>query len=356
MLSWLSCLPAERGLPILLPPKADPKITNTPSRATLASTVVSLQSRISLHYNTNIAMSTLLAIPRELREGILHYLTLPPTVFESSARTEKVKMATSGGANNTKATELSDTELDEAVERSGDDGMTLRLTLEVQRQRRNAFGFFIPVREDLSPRFLALLPLMKDARKLKIVLWPGFDWWNGPPQASPLELWRQRKALLNQPNTEQLSEADSIGSRNTGSKPDDVTVAVGKILDQLPAVEELDLSILIATSDLFGWDLPDVKWEKIQPWLDAPISKTIKKDLRSVLRALTSVWHWPGSELASQQPFYVQKETRSNFTSNKWRVERQAGWRTPMFEHLRHLAALGLPDTSVNETFERIDV
>lgn len=26
-----------------------------------------------------------------------------------------------------------------------------------------------------------------------------------------------------------------------------------------------------------------------------------------------------------------------------------------MFEHLAHLAALELPDTSVNETFERID-
>lgn len=27
----------------------------------------------------------------------------------------------------------------------------------------------------------------------------------------------------------------------------------------------------------------------------------------------------------------------------------------PMFQHLAHLAALDLPDTSVNETFDRID-
>lgn len=334
-------------------------------------------------------MSTLLAIPRELREEVLHHLTLPATVYTSSSKADthslhqsgsrkseetfvdtriylpsrppanvlstcrqlrheclelhthllnssaanEVKPPTSEVANSTKAAESSGTELDEAAERTGDDGVTSRLTLEVQRGKRNAFGFSVPVREDLSPRFLALLPFMKDARKLKIIVWPGFDWWSGPPQVSPLEQWRQRKALLKHINanqaghTEQPSEDESIKTSNAEPKPDAVTAAVGKILAQLSAVEELDLSVFIATGDLFRWDLPDVKWEKIQPWLDVPISKSVGKHLRSVSTALTSVWQWPESEIASQQPFYVQKETRSDAASNKWRVERHAGWR-----------------------------
>jgi hypothetical protein len=334
-------------------------------------------------------MSTLLSIPRELREEIFHHLTLPPTVYMSSAKVftrpppqtgsrkseetfvdtriylpsrppanllstcsqlrqeclelhnhllnsaaaHKSKNSTPEETSITKAAEMSGRELDEAAERTGDDGVTLRLTLEVQRPHRNAFGFSVPTREDLSPRFLALLPLMKDARKLKMIVWPGFDWWNGPPEVSPLDLWRQRKALLKSTSADQAGqrqqqcETTSAKTSNTAPKLDAVTVAVGKILAQLPAVEELDLSVFIATGDLFRWDLPDVKWEKIQPWLDAPISKTVGKHLRKVTTSLTSVWQWPESELAGQQPFYVQKETRDDVASNRWRIERQAGWR-----------------------------
>ena len=342
-------------------------------------------------------MSTLLSIPRELREEILHHLTLPPTVYASSAKVvtkpppqtgsrkseetfvdtriylplrppanllstcrqvrqeclelhthllnsaaaHKSKKSTPEEASITKAAEMSGRELDEAAERTGDDGVTLRLTLEVQRPHRNAFGFSVPAREDLSPRFLALLPLIKNARKLKMIVWPGFDWWNGPPPVSPLELWRQRKALLKSNSADQVGEhqqqheATSANASNTAPKLDAVTVAVGRILAQLPAVEELDLSVFIATGDLLRWDLPDVKWEKIQPWLDAPISKTVGKHLRKVTTSLTSVWQWPESELAGQQPFYVQKETRGGVASNKWRVERQAGWRAVSGSRLR---------------------
>lgn len=335
-------------------------------------------------------MSSLLAMPRELREEVLRYLILPATVYTSSTRANtppqhqiaprkseetfvdtriylpsrpptnvlsaskqvrqeclelhshllnsaaavRVDGSTAQIANGTQAAEKSRTELDEAAERAGDDGVTLRLTLEVQRGKGSAFVYSVPVREDLSPRFVALLPLMKDARKLKIIVWPGYDWWNGPLQVSPLEQWRQRRALLKRTSidqvghTEQSGDAESTKTSDTGPKPDAVTVAVGKVLNQLPAVEQLDLSVFIATSDLFRWDLPDVKWEKIQPWLDTPISKNVGKRLRSVSTTLTSVWEWPESEIASQQPFYVQKETRSDLASNKWRVERLAGWRT----------------------------
>lgn len=344
-----------------------------------------------------LTMPTLLSLPQELREGILLQLTLPPKVYTSSARVDakpppqtgirkseetfidtriylpacppanllstcrqlrheclelhahllnsaaanRSKQSTPGAASTTKAAEMTGVELDEAAERTGDDGATLRLTLEVQRPHRNAFGFSVPDRENLSPRFLALLPLMKDARKLRMVVWPGFDWWNGPPQVSPLESWRQRKALLNSASSGQVDQnhqqntAAYVNESNTVPKMDSVTVAVGKILVQLPNVEELDLSIFIATGDLFRWDLPDVKWERIQPWLDAPISKTVGKHLRKVTTSLTSVWQWPESELASQQPFYVQRELHSDVAKNKWRVERQAGWRAVSGARLR---------------------
>ena len=335
-------------------------------------------------------MSALLTIPRELRDEILHYLTLPATVYTSSAKADTSSLYRSGSrtteatyvdtrihlpsrpptnllstcrqlrqeclehhthllssstamevdtpksevANSTKIAERSGTEFDEAAERAIDDGVTVRLTLEVQRAQRNSSGFLIPTREDLSPRFLALLPLIRTARKLKLVVWPGFDWWNGPPQVSPLEQWRQRKALLKRINayqvghTEQPSEAESTQtSSSTAARPDAVCIAIGKILDQLPMVEELDLSVFIATGDLFRWDLPDVKWAKIQPWLDRPVITSGGLQLRKVSRRLTSVWQMPEVEIASHQPFYVQKETRSGPSSNKWRVERQAGWR-----------------------------
>jgi hypothetical protein len=175
---------------------------------------------------------------------------------------------------------------------------------------------------------------MRTARKLKLVVWPGFDWWNGPPQVSPLDQWRQRKALLKRINafqighTEQPSEAQTTTSGDPSSAGlDAVTVAVGKILVQLPAIEELDLTILIATGDMFRWDLPDVKWEKIQPWLDGPVVESGGIQLRKVCRTLTSVWQMPDAEVASHQPFYVQKEVRGDASSNSWQVERQGGLR-----------------------------
>jgi hypothetical protein len=256
------------------------------------------------------------------------------THLVNSSAAVKVEDPKTGVANSTKVAERSGTEFEEAAERAGDDGVTIRLTLEVQRALRNSFGFSIPTREDLSPRFLALLPLMRPVRKLKMVVWPGFDWWNGPPQASPLEQWRQRKALLKRINayqvgqTVQPSEAESTETGSSAAaRLDAVSVAVSKILDQLPLVEELDLSIFIATGDLFRWDLPDVKWERIQPWLDGPITRSGELQLRKVTRTLTSVWQMPEVEIASHQPFYVQTEMRSNTSTNRWSVERQAGLR-----------------------------
>ena len=57
----------------------------------------------------------------------------------------------------------------EEAERGCDDG-SLRITIEVQRHQRNRSGYSVPKREELSPRFMALLPLMNRTRKLKLVM------------------------------------------------------------------------------------------------------------------------------------------------------------------------------------------
>ncbi|KAF2997972.1 hypothetical protein E8E13_006461 [Curvularia kusanoi] len=352
-------------------------------------------------------MSDLLNLPRELREEILRHATLPPTIYTSSIgeadksyvdsriflpshppasllascrqlRQECLEhhahLLNSGismkstpseeqSADSTSNTSSSDGDFDLAAEQAVDDGVTLRLTLEVQRGRRGQFGgHHIPDRTELSPRFLSLLPLIEHTRKLKLVIWPGFDWWNGPSQTASLERWRQKKAMLKRINAYQVGHTEPPSetqapeaSSATKIQPDAVSVAIEKILEQLPVVEELDLNILIATGDLFRWDLPDVKWEKIQPWLDGAVTKRGCQQLRKVSRRLISVWQKPELEIASHQPFYIQKEKRSDVMSNTWCVERQGGWRAPMFEHIAQLAALELPEISIDETFERVD-
>ncbi|KAJ4346173.1 hypothetical protein N0V95_005637 [Ascochyta clinopodiicola] len=285
-----------------------------------------------------------MASGHECLEHHFHLLNSPRAVEVEEASTEV--------DDSTTISKRPDTELDEPAERAVDDGVTPRLTLEIQRRQRDPFSFSIPAREDFSPRLLALLPLMRTLRKLRLVIWPGFDWWDGPPKASPLEQWRQRKALLKRISTSQdvctawPSEAEPVNTGGSDAiKLDAVSVAVGKVLDQLPAVEELDLVIFIATGDLFRWDLPDIKWEKIQPWLDGPITRSGGLRLRKVSRTLASVWQKPESDAVGQQPFYVQKETRSDILNNKWHVKRQGGLRA---------SALEPPETIVDEEFERI--
>jgi hypothetical protein len=323
-------------------------------------------------------MSTFLKIPRELREEIFRHVSLPPTVYTSSvgkpdtdyvdtriylpsspprnllhacrqlrqeclehhahllnsAATLAVAKPAQGAADGTNIDNISDDGLDNMAERAVDDGKSLHLTLEVQRGKRGTFGYYVPDRKELSPQFLKFVPLMKDARKLQLIIWPGFDWWNGPAQESSLEQWRQRKALLKRINAYQVghtgppgdAEVPTSGNSST-PRPDAVSAAIEKILDKLPAVKELDLSILVATGDLFRWDLPDVKWERIQPWLDSPVAKNERQQLLKVSRKLISVWQRADLEFASHQAFYVQKETRNDVSSNTWRVERQGGWR-----------------------------
>jgi len=223
------------------------------------------------------------------------------------------------------------TEFLEEAERACDDG-TLRITLEVQRNLRGPMGYAVPVRDTLSPRLLNLLPLMQKTRKLKLAIWPGYEWWNGGPQPLTDKYGNLRVNVAQVP------------------KPNPVTVAVGKLLELLPEVEELIIDVLMQASEGSNWDLPDRKWENVQEWLNAPIvmhSQTLQK----VTRRLIAFW-----KASEPEPFYTQLETRQA-SGSVWKVERKGNMGTPTIlsfcrepEDLKFFTSL-----TVEESYDRVD-
>jgi hypothetical protein len=194
-------------------------------------------------------------------------------------------------------------EVDEEVERLGEHHFCI--SLEVQRQLRGIFGYAIPAREELSPRFLALLPLMERARKLRLVVWPGYDWWNG-----------------SRPKTFTKINGRTRIDENAPPKPDAVSVAIGKVLERLPAIEELQIDVLAHVGDLSRWDLPDYVWTSIQYWLDEPIAPQGGQTLKKVGRKIVGVW-----SSSAMETLYDQHETRASDGST-WHIKRHGDMRT----------------------------
>lgn len=295
--------------------------------------------------------SPLLALPRELREEIISYLVLPAYVYTSStvantanfsrARTaEKTYIDTRislpfrlpanvlatcqqlrheclehhahrlnsscpvtpgdpvGNPTSWVLAERLGNEFLEESERACDDG-TIRITLEIQRALRGPMGYAVPTRNELSPRFLALLSLMKHVRRLKIILWPGYDWWSGGPQPLTDKLGRLH---LNADQTPKFNAAST---------------AIGKVLDQFIHVEDLNIDILMQASELGRWDLPDQKWEPILPWLNGPVTNEGSHSLRKVSRTLYGLWN-----TSEPEPFFTQVEVRKEL-STIWDVTRK---------------------------------
>lgn len=196
---------------------------------------------------------------------------------------------------------------DDEAERGHD--RHVRITIEASRAQRGQFGYYDPVREDLSPRFLALLPLLNKIRRLRIVVWPGYDWWNG---SRPRSIRRVNGRLrLENPSTEPEPE-----------KPDAVSFALGKILNHLPTVEELSIDVLSHAFDLSRWDLPDQKWENIQYWLDGSVVQKYSQALKKVHRRLAAVWFTNLIEA-----FYEQQEIRKR-GARTWQVQRKGNMNT----------------------------
>ncbi|KAF1914757.1 hypothetical protein BDU57DRAFT_540636 [Ampelomyces quisqualis] len=283
---------------------------------TFVDTRIHLPCRISPH---------VLGVCRQLREECLQYHSHALNSHSSAAA--DVRPSQEPPVSNLLAERVGQ-EVDEEVERLGEH--PLRITLEVQRQLRGKFGYAIPVREELSPRFLALLPLMDRARKLRLVIWPGYDWWNGARPQAFTKINGRIKIDANAP-----------------PKPDALSVSIGKVLDCLPAVEELQVDVLAHVGDLSRWDLPDSVWTKIQYWLDGPIASEGGHALQKVCRKITGVWS-PGCI----ETLYDQQETRTG-DGSKWHIKRHGDMRTPKLVALADPGELDHLNETVDEEFDR---
>lgn len=194
-------------------------------------------------------------------------------------------------------------ENDDETERYGDSCM--RVTLEVLRAQRNTTGYAQPVREEPSPRLLALLPLMNRTKKVRFVVWPGYDWWNGSRPRAMRRVHGRLKLVEDEPAKEESVKADAV------------TFAVTMMLKHLPAIEELQIDIISYIGEFRRGDLPDKKWENIQYWLDAPVSRAAGHNLRTVTRKLSAVWY-----SAHIEHFYQQRELRKE-ENRSWSVTRR---------------------------------
>jgi hypothetical protein len=332
---------------------------------------------------------SLLALPRELRDEIIGYLALPSYVYTSSDKPNTENLHRSKIAANTfvdtriylpcriipnilgvcrqlrseclqhhrltmntlpsptppreqEAQPVSNvlaarvgTENDEEAERIGDH--CLRITIEAQRPQRNTFGYAIPTRQELSPRFLSLLTQMHGSRKLRLVIWPGYDWWSG---SRPRSMVRVNGKLKIDPDAP--------------AKPDAVSFAIAKVLECLNEVEELEIDVLSHVGDMSRWYLLDTTWENIQYWLDSPImpftstTNHISKNskLKRVKRRLAGVW-----ESKMIEASYVQEETRVE--GQTWHVKRHGDMRTPTVLALADPGELEGYRKVVDEEFDR---
>lgn len=178
----------------------------------------------------------------------------------------------------------------EAAERAYDDG-TLRFTIEVQRNHLGFAGFFMPTRNELSPRFKGLLPFMEKARKAKIIVLAGYDWWSGSI-----------------PRSSRGSDCPQLNH---------ASIAIGKILEHLPAVEELCVDVLMHAADMARWDLPYPKWEKVLPWLDGSVSVPRANTLNKIARGLGVVW-------TSVKPEFILSQTETRRPADSiWEIVRK---------------------------------
>ncbi|OAL04944.1 hypothetical protein IQ06DRAFT_102737 [Phaeosphaeriaceae sp. SRC1lsM3a] len=254
--------------------------------------------------------SNVLGVCRQLRAECLQYQTYALASFPSGSKTSEESDTVP--LSNILAERLGQ-EVEEEAERMGDRNQ-LRITLEAQRQLRGPHGYALPVREELSPRFVALLPLMERSRKLRLVVWAGFDWWNG---SRPRQYVKVNGRM-------RIDETAPAG-------PDAVSFAVEKILERLPAVEELEIDILAHVGDISRWDLPEPGWANVQYWLDRPVTSASGQALQRVQRRLCGVWN---SKLVEAS--YQQHETRTE--GNAWHIKRRGDMYTVSDHFLSMLA------------------
>ena len=190
--------------------------------------------------------------------------------------------------------EADSTSLDDFIERARDEGC-VRITLEIQRMIRGNMGGYMPARDTPSPRFLAMTSTFGRLKKIKFLAWSAWTWWTGPPKRS-------------------TTNCATSATAEVPFKPDDLTLAIEKLLKHLPLVEEMDIDLLLHEYCYWNWDLPDDRWEGIQYWLDSSIMPPEHQKLRRVYRRLLEC---EGAPPARAAIFYHQLEEKDTNPEGK---------------------------------------
>ncbi|KAF2466331.1 uncharacterized protein BDR25DRAFT_237443 [Lindgomyces ingoldianus] len=206
-----------------------------------------------------VSQSPLLALPRELRDEIYSYMVLPQHVYTATPK------PSSHSLHRSRLAARLNSNLEESIESAKDDG-SVRITVEILVLIRGSMGSYIPSRDKPSPRFLAMLPLLRHLKKVKFLVWGGWDFWFGPPKRRPGS-GRHQKAL---PSVEQ----------------NPLSIALKTLMSYLPNVEEVNIDLLMHIRDYWNLDLPDIKWAGIEGWLLEPIYQASNVHLRKVHRRL----------------------------------------------------------------------
>lgn len=239
----------------------------------------------------------LLQTCRQLRDECLDFHTrrlnsLLPTALLEDKPSEDTSSNKLAARNNTT--------LDEGMERFHDGDIT-RVTVEILRVFRGTMGFYVPERKEPSPRFIGLAPLLGRLKKIKFIVWAGFDWWSGASTRPIVNAARTRtkKAILKRMQSDQDDvieqpsqwEEDDAASQSA-PRPNQVTTAINTLLPYLPLVEEVHVDVLWHVMDFWNWDLPEDKLAGIRGWLDSPLCSTTEHKLKKVHRRIV-VFHPP---------------------------------------------------------------
>ncbi|KAF1998422.1 hypothetical protein P154DRAFT_621779 [Amniculicola lignicola CBS 123094] len=296
--------------------------------------------------------SPLLTLPRELRDEISELLLLPAHVYTSApapAHTLHRRMGTDAtyldtriflpvrAAPNMLATcrQLRDECLDLVSRRTGPRSGLIRQDLQKRKEEEDTSMYphhsgdssrddehvwllYACSRGAFSPHFLALRPLWGRVRKLRVLVWAGFDFWKGPVLLR--RMWEEYDKLsgakpvrskVKRTTSDQTDELvhSPIFATTTGGKekkyapplpPNPLSVVIEKLLGYMPMVEELEVDVLIHTHLYWNWDLPDdeghVQWEGLRPWLDEALlslssvtgSNTAPRPLRKLTKRLVA--------------------------------------------------------------------
>lgn len=266
--------------------------------------------------------TNILATCRQLREECLQ---LYASLFNSLLPATITDMRPAEETASNKLAARINASSEELAERAHDDD-SVRITLEIQRAIRGTMGYHVPKREDLSPRFMALLPLLRRLKKLKLTVWAGYSWWEGPVERRFIGIEVRPTARFKRTSPDQddkLQEPTQWKEEAACySKPDNaLSTAIDAILKNLPLIEEVNVDILMHVSDYFNWDLPDVKWEGVQSWLDGPVCSNTGDGLKRVYRRFVVLDPGPPTKSAT---FLRQLESRQK-GKDYFRVDRGTG-------------------------------